>query len=99
MRIISQDKKWDIPYDRASLEVVNESIYANVFSFDDDSCKLGEYETHKRALEVMEEIRNKFAASENYKLLSDTARMNFISALSRVENPITKVMVYEMPQD
>jgi hypothetical protein len=69
MRIISQDKRCDIDYDRAILLVqqCNEDddwhIFASYSTEEDAGLSMGTYETMERALEVMRDIQLEYASN------------------------------------
>lgn len=66
MRIISQDRTSDIPYDRVILCIWKCShekyhICASFGSDEKDDFHIGEYESKERCLEIMQEIREAVA--------------------------------------
>lgn len=56
MRLISQDRETDIQYERASLYINEGSNIAAVCN--GETWLMGTYETHKRAREVVKEVRD-----------------------------------------
>ena len=55
MRLVSQDRCVDIPYERANVVCYNEHIRATV---GDDEFRLAKYLTRERALKVMDMLIN-----------------------------------------
>ena len=56
MRLVSQDKETDIQYERASLYINEGNEVAAMCN--GETWLMGTYETHKRAREVMREVRD-----------------------------------------
>lgn len=60
MRLISQDKKWDIPYESSSIHRVRNFIKADT-SVIAGSIVMGEYETESDADSALLDLWNAFA--------------------------------------
>lgn len=61
MRLISQDGKYDIPYDSFTIHIDDEMIlitYIEAFTTSGSCIVLGEYSSKQKALAVMKEIRD-----------------------------------------
>lgn len=56
MRVISQDGKWDLPYDRIVIDKSGEKIFAQsnlISSGDDNYVQIAEYSSKERAEKAM----------------------------------------------
>ena len=71
MRIISQNMSVDVNYDNNDLQVVNKEIFINRNSHNSKITWLGGYETNKRALEVMKEIRESYIGDSQKVLINE----------------------------
>ena len=65
MRLISQDRTIDIPYERTMLKADNISILA---IWGNEIFRMGVYDSHERAKKVMIEVRNQWTEYGNNTL-------------------------------
>lgn len=65
MRLISQDGMYDVPYELCTLKIDVSPIHIHVDALINNRyITLGKYSTKKKALDVMEEIRNEYVNCE-----------------------------------
>lgn len=60
MRIVSQDGKWDIPYEQVAIHRCGMSIYFFNSNLDYDAKKLAAYSTEEKANVAMEMLREAY---------------------------------------
>lgn len=86
MIIVSQDKKSIYNFDNIkSVDIVENEVYITDDILMDEGARIGEYETEKRAKEVLEEIIVRY---QNGNATSNYGGYGYISNI-----------VYEMPQE
>lgn len=116
MRIISQDKAVDISYEQSVLKCIKNDIYdfekdkeaecgflivaKSASIYEDDYYELGRYETKERALEVMEEIRKRYADFN----FSNCCHFNMdkaisVKAIQVIGGMFINNCIYEMPKE
>ena len=63
MRLISQDKNLDFPYEMVSVECIDTSISICGINYGKDRLRrlyVGNYSSHERCLQIMENIQRKY---------------------------------------
>lgn len=66
MRIISQNRNIDVPYERIALFEYQCRICASFGYHDDGDFFIGEYKTKERCIDIMSEIRQNANSGEPY---------------------------------
>lgn len=98
MIIVSQDKENIINFERADLINVYKAEKKQVVAWfscnesEDNNVLLGVYATEERAKEVLKEIVQCYANTEQYKCICNTANAEFLNDL--LEN----AFIYAMPE-
>lgn len=108
MRIVSQDNRFEIPYEDMCIEIGSlENEKAEIIAYpvngDNSYCwTLGIYNSKERALEVIERIRSIYGLSENYKLLNSKERDFVVKKLLefKADTPALEYFqYYQMPNE
>lgn len=60
MRIVSQDGRWDIPYEQVAIQRCGTNIYFYNSNLDYDAEKIAEYSTEEKANTAMEMLREAY---------------------------------------
>lgn len=103
MRIISQDGTVDVQYEHVSIEVNDydeTTIMAICLNDYSETPVLGKYKTKERALEVMEEIRKRYADFN----FSNCCHFNMdkaisVKAIQVIGGMFINNCIYEMPKE
>lgn len=100
MRVISQDGKSDVPYERYSITVIKDDyrdIYHVVCDYSEKSLrKLAKYSTEAKAIKAIEMCRKRYAIAEyNRRIIpkGDTPVMETAKEL------LTSGFIFQFPQD
>lgn len=106
MRIVSQDKMFEIPYEDMCVEIGSRrndatEILAYPVNGDGLYCwTLGVYDTKERALEVMEEIRGHYANTNVALRVGDKNDFNNACETEDWAQALAKVLsFFEMPKE
>lgn len=83
MRLISQDKLIDVPYELGIIKRIKEKIYYYVL---DKSVMMAEYTTEEKAIKVMEDLQYSYSSYNMFKLLSEEQREMLIAAVPTIES-------------
>lgn len=93
MIIVSQNKKSFYNFDTVkSVDVLDNEIYITDDILSDKGTRIGKYATEERAKEVLKEIVQCYANTEQYKSLSNTASADFLNDL------LKNAIIYAMPE-
>lgn len=94
MIIVSQNKKSFYNFDNVkSVDVLDNEIYITDDILSDKGTRIGEYATEERAKEVLKEIVQCYANTEQYKCLANIVDAECLNDLA--EN----TFVYAMPEN
>ncbi len=106
MRIISQDKEFDIPYEETTIHVfLDEKVIA--YSLNDlgnnDFIIMAKYSTKEKAMKAMEMCREQYSQCEFNKLVIPKTDENLakvsISLTGNAVNQIAEKYVFQFPAD
>ena len=100
MRIISQNGKIDLPYNRIMLCVEGELVTARN---DGKQYLVGEYSTEEKAVKAMEMCREQYAQSELNKdmiqKVADTLSKISVSVIGDVRKQLSEKYLFQFPAD
>lgn len=109
MRVISQNGKFDLPYENLAAFVEYENVIAR---FENERYLLGQYSSEEKAIKAMEMLRETYAGMpimmQNVTISEDVAkefeRLKKCGIMVRTENQPPKVdfinnAVFQFPQD
>ena len=109
MRIISQNGKFDLPYENLAIFVEYENVIAR---FENERHLLAQYSSKEKAIKAMEMLRETYAGMplvmQNVDILEDVAeefeRLKKCGIMVRTENQPSKVdfinnAIFQFPQD
>lgn len=114
MRIISQDREFDTPYEKVLLYVIERSEKYHIFvSFGFDETydySIGAYNTKERCLEIMQEIREiavgkpiacNYLSEEEYRTLMEESKKLSVQSLaaSDVDMKVIGETYFFMPEE
>ena len=109
MRIISQNGKFDLPYENLAIFVEYENVIAR---FENERYLLGQYSSEEKAIKAMEMLRETYAGMplvmQNVTISEDVTkefeRLKKCGIMVRTENQPSKVdfinnVIFQFPQD
>ena len=109
MRIISQNGKFDLPYENLAIFVEYENVIAR---FENERYLLGQYSSEAKAIKAMEMLRETYVGMplvmQNVTISEDVAkefeRLKKCGIMVRTENQPSKVdfinnAIFQFPQD
>lgn len=109
MRIISQNGKFDLPYENLAIFVEYENVIAR---FENERYLFGQYSSEEKAQKAMEMLRETYAGMplvmQNVTISEDVAkefeRLKKCGIMVRAENQPSKVecfnnIIFQFPQD
>lgn len=107
MRVISQNKKNDFPYENGTVffcEAAGRNIIKIKISGDDALGVLGEYSTREKAIKAMEMLRGRYRKLEVMKVIASGTAEYMEKSLTTNEmigqyNAYCDMNVFQFPQD
>lgn len=107
MRVISQNKKNDFPYENGTVffcEAAGRNIIKIKISGDDAIGVLGEYSTREKAIKAMEMLRGRYKKLEVMKVIASGTAEYMEKSLATNEmieqyNAYCDMNVFQFPQD
>ena len=107
MRIISQDGRFDVPYEMVTVQRYNTTIYylnTNLAEGELNGLTLGIYSTEEKAIKAMEMLRERYKKLETMKVLASGTAEYMEKALATDEmikhyNAYCDMNVFQFPQD
>lgn len=106
MRVISQDGRIDVPYEKADIACLRffEKCVIVATLFNEDSVQLAVFSSEEKALKAMELLREQYENLEVFKVLScgTTEYMERIlteEELPKIIKAYYKLNVFQFPQD
>ena len=115
MRIISQDRTSDIPYDRVTLYIWKYThkkyhICVSFGSNEENDFHIGEYESKERCIEILQEIREiavgkliayNYLSEEEYRTLVEESRKLSVQSFvtSNVDMKVIGETYFLMPEE
>lgn len=107
MRVISQDRTRDFPYDRSSVSIYEGCIngrhfYVRMQLYDgyDDSVDVAGYSTKEKAIKAMEMLRKVYENNVFYHCTANSKRFEEVqSILSEEQFQKTTTEYFQFPQD
>ena len=101
MRIISQDKEFDLPYEETTIKAFNDGEVA-AFALNDlggsDYILMAKYSTKEKAMEAMKMCREKYGQCKANEILLTGTGSCFDCHPIDFEN-VAKTNVFQFPQD
>lgn len=103
MRILSQDGKYDFPYEKVCLEVTDSGkIFAqgDVWgaAIEDNFIEVAAYENEEKARKAMEMLHGAYMSHGMYKIMNESQRALFFASVSENEQSYL-YGVFQFPQD
>ena len=108
MRIISQDGKSDVPYERYSVTVIKDDyrdIYHVVCDYSEKSLrKLAKYSTEEKAVKAVEMLREQYKALGIFKVLANGTAEHMeksfeLDEFAEYNRAYRDMNVFQFPQD
>lgn len=108
MRVISQDGKSDVPYERYSITVIKDDycdIYHVTCDYSEKSLrKLAVYSTEAKAIKAMEMLREQYKALEVLKVLANGTAEHMeksfkLDEFAEYNRAYRDMNVFQFPQD
>ena len=101
MRIISQNGKFDLPYENLAIFVEYENVIAR---FENERYLLGQYSSEAKAIKAMEMLREQYGKLEVMKVLASGTAEYMEKSLATDEmikhyNTYCDMNVFQFPQD
>lgn len=88
MRIISQNGRYDLPYDKCIIQIDGREIIASPVGEPDSCYQMAFYSTQEEAADAMDELHAVFMLSEEYKRADVKIQAAILSALNDKQKSI-----------
>ena len=104
MRIISQDRKIDVPYEMSAIRNEDNVIILNMVGETGKGSVIARYSTSEKAQKAMEMLREKYTHMKRVECMSASLASCELTTLSNKDakllgNEVQKLMCFQFPQD
>lgn len=88
MRIISQNGRYDLPYDKCIIQIDGREITASLVGKPDSYCQMAFYSTKEEVEDAMDNLHAAFILHEKYKMADVRTQAAILSALNDKQKSI-----------